>query len=101
MATERSDLELVWPAHLFIQEARALVDAGHTSESTLGFLLAEAFHDDRGLRLFQEVHAASPRNYLDDPWGLPVENQVANQLHHECERVLDRKAPGVAQAAAG
>jgi hypothetical protein len=95
MATERSELELVWPANLFIQEARALVDAGHTSESTLGFLLAEAFHDDRGLRLFQEVHAASPRNCLDDPWGLPVENQFAPVAHLVSDLVENQVAPVV------
>ena len=43
IAVERSDLELVWPAHLFVQEAGELLDAGQTSEATPGFLLAEAF----------------------------------------------------------
>lgn len=95
MATERSELELVWPAHLFVQEARALVDAGHTSEATLGFLLAEAFHDDRGLRLFQEVHAASLRFSLDDPWGLPVENQFAPVPPLVSDLVENQVAPEV------
>jgi len=36
MAIERSDLELVWPAHLFVQEAGELLDAGQTSEAVLG-----------------------------------------------------------------
>ena len=72
MAIERSELELVWPANLFAQEARALLAAGHTSEETLGFLLAEAFHADRGFRLFQQVQAASSRRFLDDPWDTPA-----------------------------
>lgn len=41
-AIERSEIELVWPTNLFAQEARALLEAGHDSAETLGFLLAEA-----------------------------------------------------------
>ena len=95
MAIERSELELVWPANLFIQEARALVDAGYASEQTLGFLLAEAFHDDRGFRLFQEVQAASPRHCLDDPWGLPVENPFAPVAQLVSDLVENQVAPVV------
>lgn len=72
MAVERSELKLVWPPDLFVQEARALLAVGHTSEDSRGFLLSEAFHADRGFRLFQEIEAASPRHCLDDPWSAPA-----------------------------
>jgi hypothetical protein len=93
MAIERSELKLVWPAPLFVRETRALLAAGDTSEETLGFLLAEAFHDDRGLRLFQETQAPSSRRSLDDPWGLPVENQFAPVAQLVSDLVENQVAP--------
>jgi hypothetical protein len=57
VAIERSELELVWPADLFRQEGQALLDAGKDDESTLGWLLAEAFHGERGYRLFIQTPA--------------------------------------------
>ena len=36
MAVERSDLERVWPTHLFVPEAGELLDAGQTPEAVLG-----------------------------------------------------------------
>lgn len=55
---ERSELQLVWPPALFAAEAIALLEAGQDDEDTLGWLLAEAFHGDRGYRLFVEYHRA-------------------------------------------
>src|ERR1035437_6755331 len=52
VAIERSELELVWPPDLFRQEGQALLDAGKDDELTLGWLLAEAFHGERGYQLF-------------------------------------------------
>jgi hypothetical protein len=58
VAVERSELELVWPPDLFRQEGQALLDAGNEDESRLGWLLAEAFHGDRGYQLFTQTPAA-------------------------------------------
>ena len=58
MAIERSELELVWPPDLFRQEGQALLDAGNEDESRLGWLLAEAFHGDRGYQLFTQTPAS-------------------------------------------
>jgi hypothetical protein len=55
VAVERSELELVWPADLFRREGQALLDAGNEDESTLGWLLAEAFHGERGYQLFTQT----------------------------------------------
>ena len=57
MAIERTELELVWPADLFRQEGQALLAAGEDDESILGWLLAEAFHGERGYQLFTEIPA--------------------------------------------
>ena len=57
MAIERTELELVWPADLFRQEGQALLAADRDDESTLGWLLAEAFHGERGYRLFTQTPA--------------------------------------------
>ena len=78
MAIERSELALVWPANLFAQEARALLDAGDTSESALGFLRAEAFHADQGFRLFQVVQAATSRRFSDDPGRCDAEPNTSD-----------------------
>ena len=48
MAIEGTELELVWPPDLFRQEGQVLLDAGQDDESRLGWLLAEAFHGERG-----------------------------------------------------
>jgi hypothetical protein len=53
---EYAELQLVWPPALFAAEATALLDAGLVDEDTLGWLLAEAFHGDRGYKLFGELH---------------------------------------------
>lgn len=55
MAVERTELELVWPPDLFRQEGQALLVAGNEDEWTLGWLLAEAFHGDRGYQLFTQT----------------------------------------------
>jgi len=57
VAIERTELELVWPADLFRQEGQALLAADRDDESTLGWLLAEAFHGERGYRLFTQTPA--------------------------------------------
>jgi len=57
VAIERTELELVWPADLFRREGQALLDAGNDDELTLGWLLDEAFHGERGYRLFTETPA--------------------------------------------
>jgi hypothetical protein len=52
VAVERSESQLVWPPALLAAEANALlVTGGYDDDRGLGFLLAEAFHADRGLRL--------------------------------------------------
>jgi hypothetical protein len=58
VTVERSELELVWPADLFRQEGQALLDAGKDDELTLGWLLAEAFHGERGYQLFTQTPAS-------------------------------------------
>jgi hypothetical protein len=61
VAVERTELELVWPPDLFRQEGQALLDAGNEDESNLeeesrlGWLLAEAFHGERGYQLFRQI----------------------------------------------
>jgi hypothetical protein len=57
VAVERSELQLVWPPDLFRREGQALLDAGNDDESRLGWLLAEAFHGDRGYGLFIQTPA--------------------------------------------
>jgi len=57
VAIERTELELVWPPDLFRQEGQALLAADRDDESTLGWLLAEAFHGERGHRLFTQTPA--------------------------------------------
>lgn len=76
MAVERSELELVWPPALFAREGRAVLRDPFGEESTLGWLLAEAFHDDRGRRLFIELKVAESAPYaafqsLAPPYGMP------------------------------
>jgi hypothetical protein len=48
---------------------QALLEAGAVDRDSLGLLLEEAFHGDRGLKLFDEYDAASPKPYDRDPWG--------------------------------
>ena len=67
MAVERSELELVWPPDLFRQEGQGLLDAGKDDESTLGWLLAEAFQGERGYQLFIQTPA---------PWTYQFEDLV-------------------------
>jgi hypothetical protein len=67
VAVERSELQLVWPPDLFRQEGQALLDAGKDDESTLGWLLAEAFHGERGYRLFTQT---------PEPWTYQFEDLV-------------------------
>jgi hypothetical protein len=55
VTVERTELELVWPADLFRREGQALLDAGNEDESTLGWLLDEAFHGGRGYQLFTQT----------------------------------------------
>ncbi len=71
MAVEPDELELLWPAQLFAEEAQALLAAGHDDTGTVGWLLAEAFHDDRGRELFDQVAAEERSRCVetDDPWG--------------------------------
>jgi len=65
VAIERSELQLVWPPDLFRQEGQALLDAGKDDESTLGWLLAEAFHGERGYQLFTQT---------PEPWTYQFED---------------------------
>ena len=58
MAIKRTELELVWPPDLFRQEGQALLAADNEDESRLGWLLAEAFHGDRGYQLFTQTPAS-------------------------------------------
>jgi hypothetical protein len=72
VAVERDELELIWPAQLFAQEAQALLATGRDGRDSVGWLLAEAFHDDRGLKLFDEVAGAEHFEHVeDDPGGMP------------------------------
>ncbi|WP_299952614.1 hypothetical protein [uncultured Modestobacter sp.] len=56
MAIEHSELQLVWPPALFAAEAAILLADGSNDEETLGWLLAEAFADNRAFQLFSELH---------------------------------------------
>ncbi len=58
---EYAELQLVWPPALFAAEATALLEAGHDDETTLGWLLAEAFADDRAAQLFDELDRGNRR----------------------------------------
>jgi hypothetical protein len=82
VAIERSELRLVWPARLFATEAAALVRARAVDEASMGWLLAEAFYDDRGLRLFQEVSRwGYPGNPMPaDPWDTSTPPPAAARL---------------------
>lgn len=75
VSVERSDLELVWPPALFVAEGQALTRELAPSGSALRLLLAEAFHRDRGLQLFEQVHQTSPyvllERALSNPGALP------------------------------
>ncbi|MCF6746557.1 hypothetical protein E9529_20215 [Blastococcus sp. KM273128] len=75
MPVEYSELELVWPAALFTAEATELLDSGLDDEETMGWLLAEAFHGDRGYQLFAELRRAK----LWVALGSAVENINAAQ----------------------
>lgn len=66
VAIERTELELVWPADLFAEEARVLLEAGMDSQNTMGWLLAEAFQGDAAWLLYQEEAAKGP---MSDPWS--------------------------------
>lgn len=66
MSVERSELQLVWPSPLFAAEATELLDDGLDDEDTLGWLLAEAFADDRGYRLFSELYRQKSWFALDN-----------------------------------
>ncbi len=72
VAVERSELHLVWPAPLFAAEAHVLLRTGADDDS-LGGLLSEAFHGDRGQRLLEQTAAAHPQPSLDpfgdSPWS--------------------------------
>jgi hypothetical protein len=68
VVVELSELQLVWPAALFAREAHALLDSGAHSREDLGFLLDEAFHDSRGLKLFDQYDALGSGAYSADPW---------------------------------
>ena len=72
MPVELSELELIWPAELFAQEARVLLSAGCRDVDDLGLLLAEAFHRDRGFRLISEVVDAERRTSSWDLWSDPT-----------------------------
>jgi hypothetical protein len=58
VTVERTELELAWPPDLFRQEGQSLLDAGKDDELTLGWLLAEAFHGERGYQLFTQTPAS-------------------------------------------
>lgn len=60
MVVERSELQLVWPADLFAREAQVLLDGGNDDEDTVGWLLAEAFHGDRGSKLYRQLYPGAP-----------------------------------------
>lgn len=64
-----SELELVWPAALFVQEARALLDAGECDDNTMGWLLAESFHDDVGREFLRQAITLRRRTEDADPWS--------------------------------
>jgi hypothetical protein len=92
VAIERSELRLVWPARLFATEAAALVRARTVDETSMGWLLAEAFYDDRGLRLFQEVsrwgYPGSPMPV--DPWDTSAPSPAAARLVGDLIRDADQ-----------
>lgn len=89
---EYIELQLVWPPTLFTTEATELLDAGLVGEDTLGWLLAEAFHGDRGYRLFVELRRAG----LWVAFGSALENLNAAQQGNldviEANRAVDPAA---------
>jgi hypothetical protein len=56
VAIEHNELQLVWPPALFAAEAAVLLAEDSNDEETLGWLLAEAFADNRAFQLFSELH---------------------------------------------
>ena len=54
MAVERAELELVWPPALFAGVGEGLFDEGDCDDAALELLLAEAFHDELGVKLLGE-----------------------------------------------
>jgi len=94
VATELNELELVWPARLFAQQAQVLLAAGKDDEDSLGSLLEEAFHGDAALRYFHEMVAEAP--FGSDPWDdTPRRHRAAAVVKHLVERSehLRRYAP--------
>lgn len=56
MTTEVDDLQLVWPAALFVEEASTLLDTGYARETAaVRLLFTEAFAEGRGTELVREV----------------------------------------------
>jgi len=75
MVVERSELQLVWPPALFVEEAQALLAAGQDDPDTLGWLMVEAFHNERGAILFADLHRSTrpPDQVVDGPSHTRVE----------------------------
>lgn len=101
MTVERTELQLVWPADLFRLEGQALLDAGDEDESTLGWLLDEAFHGGRGYQFFTQtpvpwkgwptdvLNAAQAQGLLQER---PQEPSLRAQLVAELVRDSDQLA---------
>lgn len=60
MTTEIDDLQLVWPANLFVAEAESLLSTGYANDqAAVSLLLREAFAQPTGEDLFHEVSQPS------------------------------------------
>lgn len=78
VAVEIGDLQRVWPAELFVSEARSMRELGYRDDRDLGWLLDEAFANGLARELFQAVGGFNYRGTwqppikpatLLDPWG--------------------------------
>ncbi len=79
MAVELDELELVWPAPLFAQQARALLAAGRDDPAAVGSLLNEAFYGDAAFEYLQEAVARPPLD-TTDPFNDGPRRNLAGEL---------------------
>jgi hypothetical protein len=85
VAIELSELELVWPARLFAEQAQELLATGRDDEANLGGLLDEAFHGDAAVLLYQEEAQKAPIGV--DPFDAsPRQKRGADLVRELAER---------------
>ncbi|MBY3555926.1 hypothetical protein [Modestobacter lapidis] len=81
MAIDLSELELVWPAPLFAEQAHELLATGKDDEAYLGGLLEEAFHGDAAVLLYQQETRKAPMGV--DPFDASPQMRAGADLVRE------------------